>query len=110
MDNLEALNKKAQSSYLAVQNMRRSLPQIAGDLVMPPLVGKIHGGPFLWLAPKGHYEYSHVDPDDGLLMILRGSKHVRLHSPDQLDRMYPNSLGSKGRTIQSQVGIKRMII
>ena len=73
------------------------------DLTLPPVVGKLHAGPFLWLAPPGHYEYNHVDPDDGMLMIMSGSKRVRLYSPDQIHKVYPNPLGSKGRTLQSQV-------
>ncbi len=44
------------------------------DLILPPLVEKRHAGPFLWIAHAGHYEFCHVDPDDGLLMIISGSK------------------------------------
>lgn len=47
-------------------------------------------------------EYCHFDPDDGLLVLLRGQKDVRLYGCDP-DPLYPNELGSKGRTIQSQV-------
>jgi len=38
-------------------------------------------GPFLWIAPAGHFEYLHIDPDDNFLLILSGSKTVRLFSP-----------------------------
>lgn len=48
-------------------------------------------------------EYNHFDPDDGFLIILSGLKQVRLFSCESIDRLYPNALGTKGRTIQSQV-------
>ena len=35
-------------------------------------------------------------------MILNGRKHIRLYGSD-IENMYPNPLGSKGRTIQSQI-------
>jgi hypothetical protein len=38
-------------------------------------------GPFLWIAPVGHYEYLHIDPDDNFLLILSGSKTIRLFAP-----------------------------
>ena len=47
-------------------------------------------------------EYCHMDPDDGLLVMLQGRKHVRLYGCDP-EPLYPNALGSKGRTVQSQV-------
>jgi hypothetical protein len=40
------------------------------DIPLPDIVGKVHGGPYMWIAPKGHYEYCHIDADDGLLFIL----------------------------------------
>ena len=47
-------------------------------------------------------EYCHVDPDDGMLIMIQGSKQVRLFGCD-VEPMYPNAKGSKGRTVQSQV-------
>ena len=49
-------------------------------------------------------EYCHFDPDDGLLAVIQGRKDVRLFPCDP-DPLYPNPLGSKGRTVQSQVDI-----
>ena len=43
---------------------------------VPPLVGKLHAGPFMWIAPKGHYEYCHMDPDDNFLLILVNTEHT----------------------------------
>ena len=66
IENLQAGNKKSESSYLAVQNFKKALPQLSNDL--PPyegIVGKVHAGPYLWIARPGHYEYCHFDPDDG---------------------------------------------
>ena len=60
-------------------------------------------GPFLWIAPEHHYEFMHFDPDDGLLIVLEGFKTVNLISPEYLDSLYLNPLGSYGRTVQSQV-------
>jgi len=50
----------------------------------------------------GHYEYTHLDPDDNTLCVIRGRKLVRLYGCD-VHSMKPNGLGSKGRTIQSQI-------
>ena len=47
-------------------------------------------------------EYCHIDPDDGMLVMLQGTKYVRLFGCD-IGPLYPNALGSKGRTIQAQV-------
>lgn len=47
-------------------------------------------------------EYCHFDPDDGMLIMIEGRKQVRLFGCD-MENMYPNQLGSKGRTVQSQV-------
>jgi hypothetical protein len=93
--------------YLAAISIRRSFPQIADEFELPKYVQKVHSGPFMWLAQAGHYEFCHFDPDDGFLMLLRGTKRVRLFSPSRnsLDVMCPNKLGSHGRTIQSQVDL-----
>jgi len=48
-------------------------------------------------------EYCHFDPDDGLLAIIQGSKQVRLFAAGDLESLYPNDLGTKGRTVQAQV-------
>ena len=95
-------NERSKNSYLAVQNLRKAFPQIANELKMPDFVEKLHAGPFLWIARGGHYEYTHMDPDDNMLMVLRGQKLVRLYGCDIVS-MKPNDLGSKGRTLQSQV-------
>lgn len=95
-------NRKAKSSYMAVQNIKQAFPQLEDDIVIPSFVEKIHGGPFLWIANQGHYEFCHFDPDDNCLIILNGRKQVKLFGCD-VTSMYPNELGSKGRTIQSRV-------
>ena len=38
--------------------------------------GKLHLGPYLWLALKGHYEFCHFDPDDNFLIMIKGRKQV----------------------------------
>ena len=38
----------AQNSYLAVQNLKKAFPQIAGELKFPSFFEKGHAGPFLW--------------------------------------------------------------
>lgn len=103
IEDIKRNKKRALNSYLAVQNIKKALPMLEDDIRLPPYVGKVHGGPFLWIANKGHYEYNHFDPDDGFLIILSGLKQVRLFSCESIDRLYPNALGTKGRTIQSQV-------
>ena len=94
--------KKAKGSYMAVQNIKQAFPQLERDIVVPEFVEKMHGGPFLWIAYKGHYEFCHFDPDDNCLIILNGKKRVKLFGCD-MATMYPNELGSKGRTIQSKI-------
>ena len=102
IDNIIEGNKKARSSYMAVQNIKQAFPQLESDIEIPDFVEKIHGGPFLWIANQGHYEFCHFDPDDNCLIILNGRKRVKLFGCD-MSTMYPNKLGSKGRTIQSRV-------
>lgn len=93
--------------YLAVQPIPRTFPALTSDVdPLPRWVGKLHSGPHLWVASRGHYEFTHYDPDDGLLMMIQGQKRVRLISPAHLHAMYPNTLGSLGRTIQSQVDLE----
>lgn len=93
--------------YLAVQNVKRVLPDLEADISpLPPYVQKLHMGPFLWIAPGEHYEYTHFDPDDGMLFVVSGEKRVKLYHFDYLEHMYPNPLGSKGRTIQSTVDVE----
>uniref|UniRef100_A0A7S3PGZ2 JmjC domain-containing protein n=1 Tax=Aplanochytrium stocchinoi TaxID=215587 RepID=A0A7S3PGZ2_9STRA len=89
--------------YLAACNVKKALPQVNDEVYVPSFVKKIHKGPFLWVAPEEHYEFCHFDPDDGLLIVLSGKKTVRVFPPRYVDEMYPNPLGSYGRTIQSQV-------
>jgi len=103
IDNLMKGNEASRTSYLAVQNIGRALPELSKDIEVPTYVKKLHGGPFLWLARKGHYEFCHFDPDDNFLIVLSGEKRVRLYPAKELINMYPNELGSKGRTIQSRV-------
>ena len=102
ISNLLQNNKKSMDSYLAVQNVKKAFPELESDIPIPPYVGKMHGGPFLWIAREGHYEFCHFDPDDGFLVMISGTKRVRLYGCD-VRTMYPNPLGSKGKTVQSQV-------
>ncbi len=104
---LSAANARARSSYLAVASMAQAFPQLLPDVTLPEYLtsaqgGKLHLGPYLWVALKGHYEFCHFDPDDNFLVMVRGSKRVLLFGHD-LDGMYPNRLGSLGKTVQSQV-------
>lgn len=92
IDDLIEQNELSRNSYLAVQNLRKAFPQIIDDLKLPPFVGKLHGGPFLWIARAGHYEYCHMDPDDNVLSVFRGRKLVRLYGCN-VDVMKPNKLG-----------------
>lgn len=96
IENLECNNVISQNSYLAVQNIRKALPELANDIKVPEYVKKIHGGPFLWLARNGHYEFCHFDPDDNFLIVLSGRKKVKLYEAKHLQRLYPNPLGYKG--------------
>ena len=112
--NLEENNKYSKNSYLAVQNIKYSLPQLLPDIAnqetdLPKYVQNIHHGPFLWIAPKDHYEYMHVDADEGMLMILNGEKTVKLVSYSNFHDLQPHKLGSLGRTIQSGVDVDSLV-
>merc|ERR1711874_125751 len=98
-------NAKARSSYLAVGSLQQAFPQLLDQVPHPHHLkqhGKLHLGPYMWLALAGHYEFNHFDPDDNFLVMIRGRKQVRLFGHD-LDNLYPNPLGSEGKTVQSQV-------
>ena len=113
--------------------MRHCFPALAADFCVPRLLRacRVHSGPFLWVAPKGHVEFCHLDPDDGWLAVVSGRKRVRrgvgpvpflpargAHSPRRhathgrppqvelwpptlREEMAPNDLGADGRTVQS---------
>lgn len=102
LDDLLKGNKRSKNSYLAVQNLNQAFPELLDDIIVPGFVGKLHGGPYMWVATNDHYEFCHFYPDDNILVMISGKKRVRLYGCD-LKTMYPNVLGSKGRTIQSQV-------
>ena len=72
-DLLEA-NARARSSYLAVASLHQAFPQLLDELPMPDYLthdgSKIHLGPYMWVALKGHYEFCHYDPDDNFLVIV----------------------------------------
>lgn len=108
-DYTKELAKKSKCDYyMAVQNIKRALPHLEADIDMPDYTGKRHMGPYLWIAPEGHYEYTHCDADDGLLFLISGQKTVKLFHWKYLDELYPNELGSKGRTIQSRVDLTQL--
>lgn len=104
---LLAGNRRARSSYLAVASLAQAFPQLQGEVPLPVYLekyGKLHLGPYMWLALAGHYEFCHFDPDDNFLVMIRGRKQVRLVG-HRLAPLYPNPLGSHGKTVQSQVNL-----
>jgi hypothetical protein len=48
-----------------------------------------------------------MDPDDNCLNVIEGRKLIRLYGCD-VNAMNPNELGTKGRTIQSQIDCDNM--
>lgn len=100
---MKKANARGISSYMAVQNISKVFPEIASEFKMPKYVKKIHNGPFLWIAHSSHYEFCHFDSSEGMLMMINGIKNIKLYRSSDLDYLYPNPLGSKGKTIQSQV-------
>ena len=98
-------NARSRCSYLAVASMQNTFPQLLDEVPFPDYLscnGKLHLGPYMWVAAKGHYEFCHFDPDDNFLIMVQGRKQVRLFGHD-LESLYPNPLGSYGKTIQSNV-------
>lgn len=105
---LLAGNSRAKSSYLAVASLQQAFPQLLEDVPLPDYLthnGKLHLGPYMWVALKGHYEFCHFDPDDNFLFMVTGKKQVRLFGLYSIECLYPNPLGSHGKTIQSQVNL-----
>ena len=101
-------NARAKSSYLAVASLHQAFPQLLDDVPFPDYLsknGKLHLGPYMWVALKNHYEFCHFDPDDNFLLMIKGRKQVRLFDLDCIEALYPNPLGSQGKTIQSQVNL-----
>lgn len=101
-------NARARSSYLAVGSLQQAFPQLLSELPLPEYLvknGKLHLGPYMWVALKGHYEFCHYDPDDNFLIMIQGRKQLRLFGLNQLQCLYPNPTGSQGKTIQSQVNL-----
>merc|ERR1719374_525260 len=93
--------------------MQQAFPQLLDDVPLPKYLqnyGKLHLGPYMWVALKGHYEFCHFDPDDNFLVMIQGRKQIRLFGYDHLDALYPNPLGSYGKTIQSQVDLENVDI
>uniref|UniRef100_H2Z7M9 JmjC domain-containing protein n=1 Tax=Ciona savignyi TaxID=51511 RepID=H2Z7M9_CIOSA len=105
---MRSKNVRGGSSYMAVQNIRKTFPQLQDECQLPEYIGKLHNGPFLWVAHEGHYEYCHYDPDASLLMMIDGEKSVKMFSCADHNNMYPNPLGSRGKTIQSQIDCDRV--
>nr|CAB3258455.1 lysine-specific demethylase 8 [Phallusia mammillata] len=103
VDDLKRKTHRGTTSYMAVQNISKTFPQLQEECILPNIIGKIHNSPFLWVGHKGHYEYCHYDPDASMLMMIEGEKQARLFSCSDHENLYPNPLGSKGKTIQSQV-------
>ena len=96
------------SHYLAASNMRHLFPELRDDFEEPRWLaanGRVHSGPFLWIASAGHYEFTHLDPDCGFLAVISGRKRVRLWPSHLVHELYPNPLGADGRTIQSAVDL-----
>ena len=52
-----------------------------------------------------HLLFFSLNPDDNFLVIIRGRKRVRLFGHHNLQSLYPNPLGSYGKTIQSRVDL-----
>eukprot|EP01084_Bolivina_argentea_P314287 544365_1 len=113
---------KSQSSYLAVTNIRYKLNNIINDVPLCLFENnskprartfklfrnnnfkfKLHSGPHLWIAQNNHYEFCHFDLDDSILCMIKGTKKVRIFPPKFLNGMHCNKMGTKGRTIQSQI-------
>ena len=70
-------NARARSSYLAVASMQQAFPELLDDVPLPKYLqdyGKLHLGPYMWVALKGHYEFCHYDPDDNFLVMIEGRK------------------------------------
>lgn len=107
ISDMRKANARGLSSYMAVQNISKAFPEISCECEMPKYVKKVHNGPFLWIAHQGHYEFCHFDPSEGMLMMIRGRKRVKLYSSSDLSKLYPNPLGSKGKTIQSRVNCEQ---
>ena len=69
-----------------------------------PFIPNIHRGPFVWIGPSGRYECNHTDSDDNFLLVLKGSKRVRLFSNDYDSCLYPDL--KIGYSVQSPIDLE----
>jgi hypothetical protein len=65
-------SSEAEKYYLAASNIKTAFAQVREEFVPPIYVEKVHHGPYLWVGSKNHYEFCHVDSDDGALCMLKG--------------------------------------
>ncbi|KAK3269650.1 hypothetical protein CYMTET_21919 [Cymbomonas tetramitiformis] len=103
MQRIRQGEREALNYYLAVQNLKMVFPELDAEVPLSAYVPRKHHGPYMWIAPRGHYEFCHMDPDDNFLVCCRGRKRVRLWLPSDFECMYPNPLGSLGKTVQFEV-------
>ena len=85
--------------YLAAQSLKLSFPQLNDHWCLPEHIECIHSGPFMWMAHNKHYEFTHFDPDEGML-LCKGTKQVTLFPPRHIAALYLNPPGSLGRTVR----------
>eukprot|EP00916_Digyalum_oweni_P008497 GHVL01014255.1.p1 GENE.GHVL01014255.1~~GHVL01014255.1.p1 ORF type:complete len:163 (-),score=24.80 GHVL01014255.1:37-525(-) len=78
-------NKAERIGYLAQHPIFEQIPQLSKD-ILTPLYAEIGGTGdiirMIWMGPQGTVTPLHTDPYHNFYVQIRGSKYVRLYSPD----------------------------
>ena len=74
---LKAGNARARSSYLAVASLHQAFPQLLDDVPLPEYLkhdGKLHLGPYMWVALKAGLLFANVHKCDS--KVIAFLKHL----------------------------------
>ena len=75
--------------YLMQQSIAQTLPELAGEIRPPDLLGDEPAAAHLWFGSAGNVTPLHYDPLNNFFLQLHGRKRFTLFSPRFFDELYP---------------------